>query len=405
MDVVSRFLRYISTDTTSRPGSTDYPSTPSQRTFGQALVKELRDLDIADAGQDAFGTVYVHLPATSGYEQEPALGLISHMDTSPDAPGAFISPRIITYTGGDILLNPEKQILMRAADFPSLSSYIGQELIVTDGTTLLGADDKAGVAEIITALAYLQDHPEIPHGPIAAAFTPDEEIGCGTDHFDLSRFGCAFAYTVDGGQLGEIEYENFNAASAVFRFHGVQIHPGSAKDKMRNAILMAQEALNLLPPAETPAHTEDYEGFYHVHTIEGRENQAHFDLLVRDHDRESFEKRKAFLQSIVQFLQDKYGPDTVELDMTDSYYNMKDQILPHPQLIQNAKEAMKQSGVTPHIVPIRGGTDGARLSYLGLPCPNLSTGGLNFHGIYEYIPVDSLKKMTEVLVNLLRRDL
>lgn len=402
MDVVSRFLHYIGQDTTSDPSSTAYPSTASQLSFGTQLAEELQSLGFADAQADPFGTVYLHLPATPELEHLPPLGLISHMDTSPDAPGSPISPRIVRYTGGDLVLNPEKNIIMSAADFPSLSSYVGEELIVTDGTTLLGADDKAGIAEIVTALAYLLAHPEIPHGPLAAAFTPDEEIGQGTDHFDLARFGCTFAYTVDGGKLGEIEYENFNAASGEFVFHGVQIHPGSAKNKMRNAILMAQEALSMLPPAETPSHTEGYEGFYHVHTLEGRENLARFSLLIRDHDRDSFEKRKAYLQSVADFLESKYGTGSVELTVTDSYYNMKEKILPHPELIENAKAAMEKAGVTPRVVPIRGGTDGARLSFEGLPCPNLSTGGLNFHGVYEYIPVKSLGKMVEVLVQLVQ---
>ena len=400
MDVVSRFLHYIGQDTTSDPGSTTYPSTASQLSFGAQLAEELQSLGFADAQADPFGTVYLHLPATPGLEHLPPLGLISHMDTSPDAPSSPISPRIVRYTGGDLVLNPEKNIIMSTTDFPSLSSYVGEELIITDGTTLLGADDKAGIAEIVTALAYLLAHPEIPHGSLAAAFTPDEEIGRGTDHFDLTRFGCTFAYTVDGGELGEIEYENFNAASGEFVFHGVQIHPGSAKNKMRNAILMAQEALSMLPPAETPSHTEGYEGFYHVHTLEGRENLARFSLLIRDHDRDSFEKRKTYLQSVADFLESKYGTGSVELTVTDSYYNMKEKILPHPELIENAKAAMEKAGVTPHVVPIRGGTDGARLSFEGLPCPNLSTGGLNFHGIYEYIPVKSLEKMVEVLVQL-----
>lgn len=402
MDVVSRFLHYIGQDTTSDPHSTAYPSTASQLSFGAQLAEELQTLGFTDAQADKFGTVYLHLPATPGLEHLPPLGLISHMDTSPDAPGSPISPRIVRYTGGDLVLNPEKNIIMSAADFPSLSSYIGEELIVTDGTTLLGADDKAGIAEIVTALAYLLGHPEIPHGPLAAAFTPDEEIGQGTDHFDLARFGCDFAYTVDGGELGEIEYENFNAASGEFVFHGVQIHPGSAKNKMRNAILMAQEALSMLPPAETPSHTEGYEGFYHVHTLEGRESLARFSLLIRDHDRDSFAKRKAYLQSVADFLENKYGKGSVELTVTDSYYNMKEKILPHPELIENAKAAMEKAGVVPRVVPIRGGTDGARLSFEGLPCPNLSTGGLNFHGIYEYIPVKSLEKMVEVLIQLVQ---
>ena len=291
---------------------------------------------------------------------------------------------------------------MRAADFESLARYVGQKLIVTDGTTLLGADDKAGVAEIFTMADHLLHHPEIAHGPIAIGITPDEEVGTGTVKFDLDKFGAKTAYTVDGGELGELEYENFNAANATFYLHGVNIHPGSAKNKMKNAALIAVEAVNLLPPAETPAHTEGYEGFYHVHTLRGDETEAVVGLIVRDHDRQKFEARKEFLTRMAAYLNDKYGEGTVELALRDSYYNMKEKIEPHMELIEQAKAAMEAVGVEPVIMPIRGGTDGARLSYLGLPCPNLCTGGANFHGVHEYIPVASMEKIVEILVELVR---
>lgn len=404
MDVITRFLHYISYETTSDPDSISSPSTKEQLAFGKVLADELKEIGFSQVELNSFGIVYGHLPATPGFEYLPAIGLIAHMDTSPDASGFSIEPRILSYQGGDIVLNKEKNIIMRTEDFESLAQYIGQNLIITDGTTLLGADDKAGIAEIVTALEYFLTHSDISHGPIAVAFTPDEEIGHGTDHFDLSRFGCSAAYTIDGGELGEIEYENFNAAHASFLFHGIQIHPGSAKNKMRNAVLMAVEAISLLPPAETPSHTEGYEGFYHVHQMKGSERYAEIHLLIRDHDYNKFEQRKIFLQNITDFMQKKYGKGTVELIIEDSYYNMKEKILPHFELIKKAETAMKKVGINPVIVPIRGGTDGARLSYDGIPCPNLCTGGLNFHGIYEYIPTASLKKMVEVLIQLFRYD-
>ena len=322
------------------------------------------------------------------------------MDTSPDAPGANVKPRIVRYEGGDLVLNEEKGIVMKAADFESLAKYQGQDLIVTDGTTLLGADDKAGVAEIVSAVAHLVAHPEIRHGRIAVCFTPDEEVGQGADRFDVEGFGAAVAYTVDGGELGEIEYENFNAANAGIFVHGVNIHPGSAKNKMKNALLIALEYASMLPPAQTPGHTEGYEGFYHLHAMKGDETEAELHYLIRDHDKAKFEAKKDFLAKIADFLNDKYGPGTVEAVVKDSYYNMKEQIEPHMYLILRARAAMEAAGVAPITVPIRGGTDGARLSYMGLPCPNLSTGGLNFHGVHEYIPADALLKMTQVLVNL-----
>ena len=400
MNAIDRFLRYVTYDTQSAEGSDTCPSTEKQKVLGQALADELGQLGLYNAHMDEHGYVYAWLPATPGCEGVPCVGLVAHMDTSPDAPGAGVKARIVRYEGGDLVLNEEKGIVMRAAEFESLARYQGQDLIVTDGTTLLGADDKAGVAEIVSAVAHLVAHPEIRHGRIAVCITPDEEVGQGADRFDVEGFGAAVAYTVDGGELGEIEYENFNAANAGVFVHGVNIHPGSAKNKMKNALLIALEFAALLPPAETPGHTEGYEGFYHLHDMKGNETEAQLHYLIRDHDRDRFEARKAFLARAAAFLNDKYGAGTVEVAVKDSYYNMKEQIEPHMYLILRARAAMEAAGVTPVVVPIRGGTDGARLSYMGLPCPNLSTGGLNFHGVHEYIPADALLKMTQVLVNL-----
>ncbi|MEG1720302.1 MAG: peptidase T [Pseudoflavonifractor sp.] len=400
MNVIERFLHYVSFDTQSAENSDSCPSTEKQKVLGASLATELSQLGLQNAHMDDHGYVYGWLPASAGCEGIPCLGLIAHMDTSPDASGANIQANIIDYQGGDILLNAEKQLFMRAADFESLADYKGEKLIVTDGTTLLGADDKAGVAEIFSTMEYLIAHPELRHGRIAVGITPDEEVGSGADHFDVERFGAAVAYTVDGGALGELEYENFNAANAAVYINGVNIHPGSAKNKMKNALLIGVEFMNLLPPTEIPAHTEGYEGFYHLHHMEGDETQTQLNFILRDHDRAKFEARKQYLGRAAAYLNSKYGEKTVELYIKDSYFNMKEQIEPHMYLILRARAAMEKAGVTPIETPIRGGTDGARLSFMGLPCPNLSTGGLNFHGVHEYIPVKSLEKMVEVLVNL-----
>lgn len=401
MDVLERFLHYVSYDTRSDDGSDTTPSTAKQKVLGAVLAGELQAMGLEQAHMDDKGYVYGWLGATPGCEGLPCVGLIAHMDTSPDLSGAGVKPRVVDYEGGDILLNAQENIVMRAAEFDSLEKHRGKQLIVTDGTTLLGADDKAGVAEIFSALDYLIAHPELPHGRIAVGITPDEEVGRGANHFDVERFGAAVAYTVDGGELGELEYENFNAANAGVYIHGVNIHPGSAKDKMKNALLIGLEFAALLPPAQTPGHTEGYEGFYHLHRMEGDETLTSLHLLIRDHDRPKFEEKKAHLLRCGEFLNAKYGAGTVEVRVKDSYYNMKEKIQPHMHLIHRARAAMEKAGVTPIDTPIRGGTDGARLSYMGLPCPNLSTGGLNFHGRNEYIPVESLYKMVEVLVNLL----
>ena len=399
MNVIERFLKYVSFDTKSDELSETVPSTEKQKVLGAYLAKELSELGLKDVRMDEFGYVYAFLPATPGKEHLPVMGLIAHMDTSPDVSGADVKASIVRYEGGDLPLGNGAALTLSA--FPFLEKYVGQELIVTDGSTLLGADDKAGISEIVSTCAYLLEHPEIPHGGIAVGFTPDEEIGRGADHFDVEGFGASYAYTVDGGELGEIEYENFNAASARVTVKGVNIHPGSAKNRMKNAILMANEFLSMMPPCETPAHTEGYEGFYHVHTFEGDESNASLAMIIRDHDLAKLEERKAFLERLTDYLNGKWGEGSFALEMRDSYYNMKEKILPHMELIENAKEAMLSVGVDPLVVPIRGGTDGARLSYMGLPCPNLSTGGANFHGVHEFVPVDSMKKMVEVLVCLM----
>lgn len=402
MSVLDRFLKYVSYDTQSDEHSDTHPSTAKQKVLGEALAAELSQIGLQNAHMDEFGYVYAHLPATPGYEGVPCIGLIAHMDTASGASGANVKPQIISYQGGDIPLGHGE--VMRAADYDCLKRYIGQELVVTDGSTLLGADDKAGIAEIFSAVEYLAAHPEIPHGPIAVGVTPDEEIGSGADHFDLKGFGAAVAYTVDGGELGELEYENFNAAGAVVTVHGFNIHPGSAKNKMKNALLMAMEFNSMLPPAETPAHTEGYEGFYHLQAMSGDETTATLEYIVRDFDMDKFQRRKVAMERIAAYLNEKYGAGTVELALADQYYNMKAQIEPHMYLIHRAKAAFARCGVEAQEIPIRGGTDGARLSYEGLPCPNLSTGGANFHGVHEFIPVPALEKMVEVLVALVRED-
>lgn len=386
MTVIERFMDYVTYETTSDEQSSTCPSTACQKILGQRLAEDLRAVGLSDAAMDENGYVYGHLPATPGCENAPKIGLIAHMDTSPDVSGKNVKPRIITYDGTNAQMLEDK--------------FLGKEMIVSDGTTLLGADDKAGVAEIIAACAELTAHPERRHGRISVCFTPDEEIGSGADHFDFARFGAGYAYTVDGGEVDEFEYENFNAAAADLVIHGVNTHPGSAKNKMRNAVLYAAEWISLLPPAETPAHTEGREGFYHVADVSGNETETRVHMIVRDHDREKFEQRKAFLIRLAAYLNEKYGAGTFELTVTDSYYNMREKIEPHREIIDRAMDAMRRAGLNPVALPIRGGTDGARLSYEGLPCPNLPTGGVNFHSIYEAIPVEALHTMVQVLQNI-----
>ena len=402
MSVIDRFLDYVRFDTTSCETSETVPSTSKQKVLGEFLVKELDALGLKDARMDDYGYVYATLPATPDCKDLEPLGLIAHMDTSPAVSGANVKPSIVTYEGGDLVL--ESGSVMSPTVYPFMNLFVGEELIVTDGTTLLGSDDKAGIAEIISACEYFINHPEISHRAVKIGFTPDEEIGRGADHFDVEGFGAKEAYTVDGGILGEIEYENFNAAGARLTVHGLNVHPGGAKNIMKNAILMANQFISMLPAAETPAHTEGYEGFYHVCDFAGDETTATVSLIVRDHDRAKFEARKAFLIRLCDYLNGEWGEGRFVLEMRDSYYNMKEKIAEKMSLITNAEAAMRAVGVEPIIMPIRGGTDGARLSYMGIPCPNLSTGGSNFHGVHEYIPVNSMHKMVEVLVHLVKQN-
>lgn len=403
MNVTERFLKYVGFHTTSDPTSTTTPSTENQKVLAAELVKEMKEMGIADAEMDQYGYVYGTIEATKGCEDLPYIGLVSHMDTSNALSGKDIKPRIVkNYDGKDIVLNEEKNIIMRTKEFAHMTDYVGQDLIVTDGTTLLGADDKAGIAEILTLAEQLMKSTDIPHGRIRIGFTPDEEIGAGADHFDVERFNADFAYTVDGGKLGELEYENFNAAGATVTVHGVNIHPGLAKNKMKNAILMAMEFNSMLPANETPACTEGYEGFQHICSINGNEEETVLEYIIRDHDKEKFNDRKVLFEKITAYLNDRYGEGTFELSIKDSYFNMKEKIVNHMEIVTRAEEAMKKVGVEPIVAPIRGGTDGARLSFMGLPCPNLSTGGHNFHGRYEYIPVQSMEKMVQILQELIK---
>ncbi|MBR6563452.1 MAG: peptidase T [Clostridia bacterium] len=400
MTVSERFLKYVSFGTNSNEDSESCPSTDSQLVLGRYLASELEGIGLQEVVIDENGYVYGVIPASKGREGDPSIGFIAHMDTSPAVSGDNIKPQIVKYDGGDIKLNDSESI--RVSEFPYLDKYIGCDIITTDGTTLLGADDKAGIAEIFTACEYLIGNPEITHGRIAVCITPDEEIGRGADRFDLDRFACDWGYTIDGGELGEIEYENFNAASAKITVHGVNIHPGSAKNKMKNASLLAAKLISMLPDAETPAHTEGYEGFYHLCGMSGDETTATLQYIIRDHDMEKFEEKKRFIVNLVDYLNGVYGENTFECSLRDSYYNMREKILPHMHIISSAVDAMQKAGVEPMIVPIRGGTDGARLSFEGLPCPNLSTGGANFHGIHEFIPIQSMEKMVEVIVTLMQ---
>ena len=399
MELLERFLKYVSFDTQSDESSTTFPSTEKQKVLLNYLADEMRGLGLTEVEMDSYGYVMGTIPATPGCEDKPVIGFISHVDTSPDMRGKDIKPQIIEhYDGKDIRLN--ETVTMRVADFPELSFFKGHTLITTDGTTLLGADDKAGVAEIMTMAEYLLSHPEIKHGKIRIGFTPDEEVGRGVDYFDVARFGAQYAYTVDGGFEGELEYENFNAASAHFDVQGKNIHPGSAKDKMLNALRVVCEIDALLPEAQRPEHTEGYEGFYHLASISGNVEKAESYYIIRDHDRAKFEQKKDFARQVADFMNLKYGEGTVTLTLKDQYYNMREMVEPHPELIARAEEAMRKAGVVPAVKPIRGGTDGARLSYMGLPCPNLFTGGMNFHGKYEYASLDTMKRALQTLINL-----
>lgn len=404
--VIENFLEYVKIDTESAEGSETTPSTLKQHDLARLLARQLQEMGAQEITYDKERCyVYASVPASKGCENAPVLGFIAHMDTSPAVSGADVKPRIIEdYDGKDIVLiegsEDTAQVILKVADFPELAGYKGRRLIVTDGTTLLGADDKAGVAEIMTMAEYLLKHPEVSHGKIRVGFTPDEEVGAGADYFDVKLFGADYAYTVDGGKLGELEYENFNAAGAKVKIRGRSVHPGEAKDKMRNALLLAQEFQAMLPAAENPMYTCGYEGFYHLDALNGTVEEALADYIIRDHDKEKFEKKKVLFLQTGEFLNQKYGEGTFEITMKDSYYNMKEVIEKHMHLIDNAKEAMQELGIEPVVVPIRGGTDGARLSFMGLPCPNLCTGGQNFHGKYEYACADDMEKIAGLLVRI-----
>lgn len=396
--VLDRFLHYVSFDTQSMDDQEQVPSTEKQLALAKALKEELEAMGASQVRMSEHGYVYAVIPATADHPVK-SLGFVAHMDTAPAMSGKDVKPRIVErYDGQDLVLNEEKKIVMRVKDFPGMLDCMGKDLIVTDGTTLLGADDKAGVAEIMTMAEFFLSHPEIPHGKICIGFTPDEEVGRGADFFDVEHFGADAAYTVDGGPVGELEYENFNAASGKVDICGRGVHPGSAKGAMVNALLVGMEFQSMLPAFENPMYTEGYEGFFHLDQMAGDVESAHLEYIIRDHDREAFEKKKALFEEVSRYLNVKYGEGTVLTAVKDSYYNMKEQIEPdHLYLIDTAKEAMKSLDIKPLVSPIRGGTDGARLSYMGLPCPNLSTGGYNFHGRYEFIPVQSLEQMVEVL--------
>ena len=399
--LVKRFLHYVSFDTQSDELTNMTPSTPGQMFFAKELEKELRHIGLTDISLDDNGYLMATLPANCEKEL-PTIGFIAHLDTSPDCSGRKVSPRIVEkYDGSDIVLCAEENVVLRPDEFPELLHYTGQDLIVTDGKTLLGADDKAGVAEIVSAMEHLISHPEIKHGKIRIAFTPDEEIGQGADHFDVKRFGADWAYTMDGGEVGELEYENFNAAVARITFKGRNVHPGYAKHKMINSLRVAVQYAIMLPRWETPEHTEGYEGFYHLISCEGSVEETTLSYIIRDHDRDRFERRKKEFEHLVRKINKEF-PDCASLDIKDQYYNMREKIEPVMHIVDLAEEAMKNVGVTPIVVPVRGGTDGARLSYEGLPCPNIFAGGLNFHGRYEFIPIPSMVKARDVIVEIAR---
>ena len=400
--IIDRFLRYVAFDTASNPDSQSQPSTNKQFALLEQLRKELQDMGVEQVEVDKNGYLMATIPSNID-KDIPAVGFISHVDTSPDAPGCGIRPRIVeNYDGRTIILNEAKGIELNPEEFPELKDYIGQTIITTDGTTLLGADDKAGVAEIMSAAEYIMEHPDFRHGEIKIGFTPDEEIGRGVDRFDVARFGAQYAYTMDGGAIGELEYENFNAAGAKVHIQGRNIHPGYAKDKMLNAILIGTEFNDMLPAWQRPECTDGYEGFIHITKFTGVVEEADIQYIIRDHDFELFERKKMMLRQCADFINAKYGDGVITLEIKDQYYNMKKQVEPHYHIIEKAVKAMEDAGVKPNIRPIRGGTDGARLSFMGLPCPNIFAGGLNFHGKYEYVPVQSMEKATEVILNIIR---
>ena len=401
LKLVDRFLKYVKFDTESSTESRLTPSTPGQFVLARELEKEMKEMGLSDISLDDKCYLMATLPANTD-KSIPRVGFVAHMDTSPDLTGKNVNPRIVTnYDGNDIVLNKEQNIVLSIKDFPEILDYVGQDLIVTDGTTLLGADDKAGVSEILTAIEYLINHPEIKHGDIRICFTPDEEIGAGADHFDIDKFGCEWAYTIDGGPIGELEYENFNAASVKINIQGRSVHPGSAKNKMVNALVIATKLASLLPADERPEHTEGYEGFFHLMNITGGVDQASMGYIIRDHDKDIYENRKQLLLNTVEYINKLY-PNSTTIDIKDQYLNMREKVVPVKYIVDYAFEAMINVGVTPLVKPIRGGTDGARLSYMGLPCPNIFGGGHNFHGRYEFIPIQSMEKTVSVIVELVK---
>ena len=401
MDIVERFLKYVSFDTQSAEDAGKTPSTDKQLRLAEYLTEELKGLGMTEVEMDANGYVYATLPANTD-RPVPTIGFIAHMDTSPDCSGCNVKPRIVRdYDGSDLVLDPEAGIVSSPKKFPELLDHIGEDIIVTDGHTLLGADDKAGIAEIVNAMEYLLAHPEVEHGKVRVGFNPDEEIGLGAHKFDVEKFGCEWAYTMDGGELGELEYENFNAASAKVEVKGVSVHPGYAKGKMVNAARVAAELAAQMPTHETPEQTQDYEGFFHLLGVEGNVEHATLSYIIRDHDRARFERRKAYMEKCVEWFNVKYGEGTVQLTLNDQYYNMREKIEPVPHVVDLVVEAMKQCGIPAKVKAIRGGTDGAQLSFMGLPCPNIFAGGLNFHGPHEFLPVPSLRRASELVVKII----
>ena len=401
-NLVARFLEYVKYDTQSDELTNMTPSTPGQMHFARVLENELNKLGLSEISLDENGYLMATLAENTDKKGIPTIGFIAHLDTSPDLSGHNVSPQIIEkYNGGDIILNKEENIVLSPTDFPELNNYIGNDIIATNGKTLLGADDKAGIAEIITAIEYLVKHPEIKHGRIRIAFNPDEEIGQGAHKFDVDKFGAEWAYTMDGGEIGELEYENFNAAVAKVKFTGRNVHPGYAKHKMLNSMRVANQFIIMLPRWETPEHTEGYEGFYHLTSIKGDVEETILTYIIRDHDRDRFERRKKELEHLARKINNEF-PGCVSIDIQDQYYNMREKVEPVKHIVKIAEQAMLNVGITPKVVPIRGGTDGAQLSFKGLPCPNIFAGGLNFHGRYEFVPIQSMEKATEVIVEIIK---
>ena len=402
MNLLERFLKYVSIHTTSDENTGLVPSTPQQMEFAKILAEELKDMGMQDVSLDKKGYLMATLPSNID-KDIPTVGFISHLDTSPDMSGKNVKPRIVeNYDGNDIILNEKENIVLSPKQFPELTMYRGQSLVVTNGLTLLGADDKAGIAEIMTAMDYFIKNPDVKHGKVRIAFNPDEEIGLGAHHFDVEKFGCQFAYTMDGGEIGELEYENFNAAGAKVTFYGTNVHPGYAKNKMVNSIKIATKFMATVPANESPEYTDGYEGFYHLTGIGGDVEKTTVSYIIRDHDRKKFEERKAHLQMLVDKINSEFGDNTATLEIKDQYYNMKEKVEPVKYIVDIASEAIRQAGVEPKVKPIRGGTDGAQLSFKGLPCPNIFAGGHNFHGKYEFVPIQSMEKATEVVKNIIK---